>query len=145
MAYTFNGFGTKYYGEAERRPDGSFITTEWITAAYVPLIPLRSFRFIKVKGSVAGAIIIPGHSVSYAVVEKLSIRWSQVGRVYAFVVGTVVWWIATGRLFVYKLAIFDRANAKMFALPFIAIMAVPFFVVWWFRRETFRARYASEK
>ena len=30
-AYTFNGCGTRFYGEREPAKDGSYITTEWIT------------------------------------------------------------------------------------------------------------------
>lgn len=44
MAFSINGFGTTYYGERDLSRDGSFITTEWITAAYLPLLPLRSLR-----------------------------------------------------------------------------------------------------
>jgi hypothetical protein len=44
MPFTFNGFGTRHYGEADHYPNGSFITTQWLTALYLPLIPLRSYR-----------------------------------------------------------------------------------------------------
>lgn len=45
MAFTFNGIGTRHYGK-RRLPDGSYITTEWFVIAFVPLLPLRSFRVI---------------------------------------------------------------------------------------------------
>jgi hypothetical protein len=41
MPRTVNGIGTKYFGASDRQPDGSFITTEWLTI-FVPVIPLRS-------------------------------------------------------------------------------------------------------
>src|SRR5262245_20240386 len=44
MPYTLNGIGTRFYGKRDLRPDGSYITTEWVTFAYVPLVPFRSFR-----------------------------------------------------------------------------------------------------
>jgi len=39
-----NGIGTIYYGASDRQPDRSFVTTEWFTLLYVPLIPLHSWR-----------------------------------------------------------------------------------------------------
>lgn len=140
MAFTYNGFGTKYYGEADRRPDGSFVTTEWITAAYIPLIPLRSFRFVRVQSNDVNVLVF--HSQSYGVLETLPICWPQVGRVYAFVVGTALWWFAMGWLFFNKLAILDRPNAPYLMVLAIAVLALPFFVMWWSRREAYRARYA---
>lgn len=44
MPRSINGTGTLYYGSAEPHPDGSSITTEWITLFWLPLIPLRSMR-----------------------------------------------------------------------------------------------------
>lgn len=44
MARSFNGMGTRYYGHADKQPDGSYIATEWIIFLYIPLIPIRSFR-----------------------------------------------------------------------------------------------------
>jgi hypothetical protein len=137
MAFTFNGFGTKFYGEGDLRPDGSFITTEWITAAYIPIIPLRSFRLARTKG---GVNVVIFQSQSYAVFEKLPVFWPQVGRTYAFVAGTAAWWLFMGWLFIAKLKIFDGPNAAYWMLPFVAVMAVPFGVVWWSRRKAYRAR-----
>jgi hypothetical protein len=108
MAFTFNGFGTKFYGEGDLRPDGSFTTTEWITAAYIPVVPLRSFRLARAKG---GVNVVVFQSQSYAVYEKLPIFWPQVGRIYAFVACTAAWWASMGWLSIAKLKIFDGANA----------------------------------
>jgi hypothetical protein len=44
MAYILNGIGMTFYGKRDFRGDGSFITTEWVTFLFVPLIPFRSFR-----------------------------------------------------------------------------------------------------
>ncbi len=44
MPYTWNGCGTKYYGKREPAIDGSYIATEWIVLAFLPLIPIGSFR-----------------------------------------------------------------------------------------------------
>lgn len=140
MAFTFNGFGTIFYGEGDLRPDGSFITTEWVTAAYIPVIPLRSFRLARTTG---GVNVVIFQSQSYAVFEKLPIFWPQVGRVYAFVVCATAWWAAMGWLSLVKLKIFDGPSAAYLMFPFIAAMAVPFGAVWWFRRKAYRARQIS--
>ena len=44
MPSSWNGTGTMYYGHRDLAPDGSDVTTEWITFAWIPLIPLRSYR-----------------------------------------------------------------------------------------------------
>lgn len=44
MAFSINGFGTTFYGQAAFEPDGSFITTKWIILFYVPVIPTGSLR-----------------------------------------------------------------------------------------------------
>lgn len=137
MAFTFNGFGTKFYGEADLRSDGSFVTTEWVTALYVPLIPLRSFRFVRVRG---GVNVVVFQSQSYAVLEKLPIYWPQVGRVYAFVIFAAAWWAAMAWLFLSKFGIFDGQNGIYLIFPFIAVQALPFCAAWWFRRRAFRAQ-----
>lgn len=140
MAFTLNGFGTKFYGEGDLRSDGSFITTEWITAAYIPIIPIRSFRLARAVG---GVNVVIFQSQSYAVFEKLPIYWPQVCRVYAFVIFTAGWWAFVVWLSFARLKIFDGPNAAFLMFPFIAAMAVPFGAVWWFRREAYLARKAS--
>ena len=40
---TINGFGTTYIGQAEVKPDGSYIRTKWFCMVF-PLIPLGSYR-----------------------------------------------------------------------------------------------------
>ncbi len=44
MPSTLNGIGTKFYGQRDFSPDGSYITTEWFVFIYIPLIPLKSLR-----------------------------------------------------------------------------------------------------
>ena len=42
--FSFNGFGTTLYGKRGFKKDGSYFTTEFIAAAYLPLFPLRTIR-----------------------------------------------------------------------------------------------------
>lgn len=44
MAYWVNGVGTIHYGRTDPWPDGSYVTTKWIVALFVPLLPLGSYR-----------------------------------------------------------------------------------------------------
>ena len=51
--FRFNGIGTTIYGKREVNPeDGSYIVTKWFTVIYFPIIPLGSYRVIKVKQNV---------------------------------------------------------------------------------------------
>ena len=43
MPSTFNGTGTKYYGQREHDRGGMYITTKWIVLLGLPLIPLSSW------------------------------------------------------------------------------------------------------
>lgn len=78
MPSTFNGIGTKYYGQRELADDGSFITTEWFVLAYIPIIPIGSFR-----------VVPTGQSVNYLIyrsnqylVRRVPLNWLQVRNVY---------------------------------------------------------------
>jgi hypothetical protein len=138
MPVTINGFGTHFYGESDRRPDGSFVTTEWAVSAYVPIFPLRSFRLAPIAKGGVNVIIV--HSQSYAVFEKLPIFWPQVARIYAFVVCVAIWWIAAIWLFVGKFEMFESSYAGLMVFPLIAIMAIPFAIVWRLRSRAFEKR-----
>lgn len=41
--YTINGFGTKIYGKSDGKPDGTYITTLFLTALYIPVIPIKQY------------------------------------------------------------------------------------------------------
>jgi hypothetical protein len=78
MPYAFNGCGTRFYGERERAEDGSYITTEWITFVYLPLLPIRSFRVLPVG---KGTNILVHSSQSYQTM-RVPLCWEQVRNVY---------------------------------------------------------------
>jgi hypothetical protein len=46
MALSLNGCGTRYLG-CRWQPDGTYITTKWITFFFLPLVPLNSVRVIE--------------------------------------------------------------------------------------------------
>ncbi len=43
----FIGWGTKFYCATERSNDSSFLTTQWFTFFYIPVIPVQSYRIIR--------------------------------------------------------------------------------------------------
>jgi len=46
MPSSVNGVGTKYYGKRDVRADGSYLTTNFISLLFVPLIPIHSVRVV---------------------------------------------------------------------------------------------------
>ena len=92
MAFTFNGIGTKFYGQRDFRTDGSYITTEWLVCLYVPLIPFRSFR-VRYRGPVEPRWYLGlGYSDSYAVYEEhFPPHWKQVLYTYGYMAITTGW------------------------------------------------------
>lgn len=68
MPSNVNGFGTKYYGQRDFRPDGSYVTTNFICLAFLPIIPLHSVRVIPDPKNSA----MPFSKNYYAILEK---RW----------------------------------------------------------------------
>ena len=71
---TINGIGTFHYGADDPRPDGSRITTLFVVFLFFPLVPVTSQRIRKHN--------ITGSQMQIEVLEKLPLRWSQVGRTY---------------------------------------------------------------
>lgn len=83
MPFTLNGCGTKYYGRREMAPNGSYITTEWIVLAYIPLIPVGSFQVLPTGES---SYYIVGRSTKY-LVQRVSFNWKQIRNTYITVIG----------------------------------------------------------
>jgi hypothetical protein len=42
--HTLNGFGTMLYGNRDPHPDGSYVATRYLTALFLPVIPLGAYR-----------------------------------------------------------------------------------------------------
>jgi hypothetical protein len=78
MPFAFNGFGTRYYGSRDKGPDGSYITTEWVAALFVPLIPLVSYRVLPVE---TGRNFVFYYSQDY-LRKPIPMCWKQVRNVY---------------------------------------------------------------
>jgi hypothetical protein len=75
---TLNGFGTFYYGHEDARNDGSFVTTRYLVAAMLPIVPLGTERVV-LHG--LHDTLTKGRA-EYETIEQLPMRWRQVGRTY---------------------------------------------------------------
>jgi hypothetical protein len=78
MPYSLNGCGTRFYGQRDHGADGSYVTTEWITLVFVPLIPIRSFRVLPV-GKGTNYVI---HSSQNYQTMRVPLHWPQVRNIY---------------------------------------------------------------
>jgi len=78
MPYTLNGFGTRYYGKRDQAEDGSYVTTQWVTALYLPLLPIGSYRVKPVGQGTNWGI---HRSQNYQVL-RVPLCWEQVWHVY---------------------------------------------------------------
>jgi len=94
MPFTLNGFGTKFYGKRDYAADGSYVTTKWITALYVPLVPVGSYRVLPVgQGTNLGI-----HRSQNYQVMAVPLCWDQVWNIYMIAAPIVVlfswfvWW-----------------------------------------------------
>jgi hypothetical protein len=83
MAYSIWGFGTMFYGEADEMADGSHVTTEWLTALWMPVVPLVSLR-VKSGGERTTYLgFYLSRSLSYTILYSVPLHWKQIGKTYA--------------------------------------------------------------
>lgn len=132
MPFSINGFGTTFYGERDYCENGSFVTTEWITAGFMPVFPLRSLRVARSQQNVA---LILYTSEGYYILEKVPLCWPQVFSTYAFLLCGVLW-LAAIAIALIKSPI----NWEQYGIPFVFLglfaAAIPFFVLLWLRSRS---------
>jgi hypothetical protein len=90
MAYTFNGIGTTFYGSADRRADGSYVTTEWFVLFYLPVIPIRSVRVVKEEKGSSVYVVVFSHNETKLLLQPAPFHWRQVLRTFLGVYGTII-------------------------------------------------------
>ena len=123
MPSSVNGFGTKYYGQRDFRPDGSYVTTNFFCLAFFPVFPIHSVRVIPdPKNS-----WVPFSKNYYAILEK---RWPnplQVLSIYVWAAAAA----GVGILYFWKIEPFLKESAPWLAqswvvpILFAACLAVP--------------------
>lgn len=143
-----------FYGQADHHPDGSFIATEWITAAFIPLIPLRSFRLIRPKPSedpfeTFRNAFTYGYD-HFEVLDELPIFWPQVLRIYVCLVGAGSWYAAAIWLFFFRIDLFQLyfahpIKAILLLFPLLAASAVPVVLVRAARKRSLSAAGAAPR
>jgi hypothetical protein len=85
MPYAINGFGTRLYGKRDFRADGSYLTTQFVSALWIPLIPFGSMRILPLSG----VNVVVFSNMRYAILEKLPLNWKQVLCVWGFAASIV--------------------------------------------------------
>jgi hypothetical protein len=95
IAATINGCGTALYGKRDFEPDGSFVTTKWFVAFFMPVFPAASMRVKVVKNGWL-------RYNSYLLRHKQRPRLKQVAYVYSYLLLLVV--AATSVAFLPKTA-----------------------------------------
>jgi hypothetical protein len=89
MQFQIHGTGTALYGRRDYLLDRSFVTTEWVTIGYVPIIPLISKRISYTR-------LDPFHSYDgsgHYIVETMPLNVKQVVSVYGWVASLLAWFI----------------------------------------------------
>ncbi len=98
------GFGTAFLGQRSYGQDGSYVTTEFVTALYFPVVPLRSFRVTETGMTMRWWGPRAAHSTTTYRVRREPLCWAQVGAVY----GAVILSVASFELFLLGLG--DRQS-----------------------------------
>lgn len=89
---TFNGCGTKFYGQRDFEPDGTYVTTEWLVLLYIPIIPISSLRVAYTgPGEQRWYGIYSSSSHNYAIYKRTFPNWKQVLFTYAYLVLVAGW------------------------------------------------------
>ena len=90
MAYSMWGFGTGFRSNTPLLPDGTFITTKWITFFYIPVIPLSSYR-VKYLGSSSEFHFTGFSSTSkYQIIQKIPWDTRKVVKFWLYILAAVV-------------------------------------------------------
>ncbi len=98
--FTLNGFGTTFVGECDYEPDGTYVTTAWIVALWVSLIPLYSARVLSVEPTMLSG-------TNYQIIKQ-PVHWGQARRIWAYTLGipallALFVWLAVGAMLAYAL------------------------------------------
>jgi hypothetical protein len=141
MASSVNGVGTRFIGERDFRPDGSYITTNFFCILYVPIFPIHSLRVIPDPKNMS----IPFHTNYYTVLEKRRPHLGQVLSIYACAAAIV----GMGIFFFARVTPYLAANQPYFTgefwgtVTFTITLSPPWLFAKWLQRNA-RQRMRSE-
>ena len=125
MARSLVGCGTKFYGQRDFDPDGSFITTEWVVILSIPLIPLRSLRVQQQGRSKLRFGLGWSWTTDYLINEKLSPSWKQVLCTYGLAIALIAWGAFVLSLIKLHSAIDGNAGLLILVSGVLAILILP--------------------
>lgn len=93
---SLNGFGTKHYGQRDFRKDGSYVTTEWVVVAHIPIVPISSVRILAPYRN-EDELQLPIEK-QYLVCDRTKPNLKQVAFVYAYMLIVIVWVVLVMRI-----------------------------------------------
>ena len=106
---------TSAFGKTDFLPDGSFVTTQWLSLFMIPIVPLGSFRVIKSKRS-------PNHD---RICERTPLNAKQIALVYLFLVLYACWLLFAPVLmneYLLDAPVWVFLTVLLFGLPVPAIL-----------------------
>lgn len=133
MPFTFNGIGTAYYGECDFRPDGSYVTTEWVSLFYLPLFPLRSVRLMRHRKGDVDSVAFSSKSVIF--VERIPLHWRQVLMLYGFIALCVAYVAALIHVPPLIGWSWDAISPKLAAFIWLPLLSLPYALPLYLRRR----------
>lgn len=99
---TLNGLGVTLYGKKDiNKSDASYTATKWFVIAFLPIIPLGSYRVKRGENSfgIPEGKLLPGTSTDFYM-EKIKLDWLQIIKTYliGWFIGilflSICWWIS---------------------------------------------------
>jgi hypothetical protein len=137
MPSSLQGFGSAFVGRRDFWPDGSYVTTEWITALFVPLVPVRSVRVKAGPLQTRFLYVAGGTQRNYVICDEQRPHRKQVVCVYGFIALYTAWVIgALALLSPISRSISNNLGAALLVL----IVAVPWILPWYLRERSKRWR-----
>ena len=91
MAWSLNGVGTMFYGKRDFLDDGTYLTTEWVTFFYIPIVPLKTLRVYYEGPTEPRFPLFITTAGRYQVLAKCRPHLKQVLFTYGFVLFVIMW------------------------------------------------------
>lgn len=135
MPSSIQGFGTTFVGRRDFWLDGSYVTTEWIVAMFIPLIPLRSLRVKAGPLRTNYFYVVGGTQRDHVICDEQPVNFKQVACVYTFLAFCVIWILGTTAL----AARLFRSEKLVLGIV-TALLLVPSLLPWYLRRRAKRWR-----
>jgi hypothetical protein len=142
MPWSTCGFGTEYFGQRGPQPDGSYVTTEFVTAFGIPLVPLRSRRVREVGPEFFGRGGGWWIARQQYEVRAVPTNWRQVLNVYLGAMGFLLALVLAFVSPILLLGDFDKDPAGQLIGIALLVLAVGLIavVVYAIRRRKVRLR-----